>query len=111
MDKYLYSCKKCIEIYDYTANYIRISAHVSAKNNRSQSVKKYSNYSSILHEKEENGYVQVFVRREALINLQNVVNKVNQDSGFNVENMSPNEMSAICSILANCGILNEDSKN
>ena len=111
MYKCLYGDSKGIQVYDDTANYMPISAHVSAKNNRSQSAKKYSNYSSTLHEKEENGYVQVFVRREALIDLQNVVNKVNQDSGFNVENMSPNEMSAICSILANCGILNEETKN
>ena len=89
---------------------------MSATNKRSKSLKNYSNSnpSKTLHENEENGYVQVFVRKEALVELQNIVNgiqnKGDEVSGLDIENISPNEMSTICSILSNCGILHEPTK-
>ena len=64
-----------------------------------------------MHENDENDHVQVFVRREALIELKNIVNKANLDSGFDTENVSPKEMSTICNILATCGILDSEKKN
>ena len=93
-------------------NFVYFLAHLSAvSRQRSKSVKKYSIGSpSTLHENEENGFVQVSVRKEALIELQRIVsgmeNKTNQDSGLDIENISPNEVSTICGILATCGILN-----
>ena len=80
-------------------------------NKRTQSVNKYSNRSSTLHENEENGHVQILIRKEALVELKNIINKANkEDAGFDIENISPNEMSTICSILANCGIFGEENR-
>ena len=89
---------------------------MSVTNKRSKSLRNYPNPnpSTTLDENEENGYVQVFVRKEALVELQNIVNgiqnKGEEDSGLDIENISPNEMSTICSILSNCGILHEPTK-
>ena len=81
-------------------------------NKRAQSVNKYSNRSSTLHENEENGHVQILIRKEALVELKNVINKANrEDAGFDIENLNPNEMSTICNILANCGIFGEEKKH
>ena len=91
-------------------NYIRISAHVSA-NKRTPSVNKYSNHTSTLHENEENGHVHVMIKKEALVELKNIINKTNkEDNGFDMENISPNEMSTLCNILANCGIFGDTKK-
>ena len=91
-----------------------LTAHVSAVNKRSQSVRKYSNRSETLHENEENGYVQVLIRKEELVELQNIVNgvqnKADPDSRLDAENVSPNQIATICNILAKCGILNEATK-
>ena len=84
---------------------------MSAINRKSHSVKKYSNYSSTFHENEENDHVHVFVRRDALLELKNIVNKTNQDPDFNIENISPKEISTIFNILATCGILDEERKH
>ena len=77
-------------------------------------MKKYSNRSATLHENEENGYVQVFIRKEAMVELQNILNNkynaTNNESGLDMENISPGEMTTLCNILANCGILNEATK-
>ena len=90
---------------------INISAHVTSVNKRTQSVNKYSNHSSTLHENEENGHVHVLIRKEALVELKNIINKANkEDAGFDIENISPNEMSTLCNILANCGIFGQETK-
>ena len=90
------------------------TAHMSVSNKRSRSMKKCSDCSSTLHENEENGYIQVVVRKEALLELQNVVNglknKVGQDADVGTENLSPNEMATLCNLLVTCGIVNESTK-
>lgn len=89
-------------------------AHMSVSNKRSRSMKKCSDCSSTLHENEENGYIQVVVRKEALLELQKVVNglksKVGQDADVGTENLSPNEMATLCNLLVTCGIVNESTK-
>ena len=69
---------------------------------------------SWVHENEENGYIQVVVRKEALLELQNVVNglksKVGQDADVGSEKLSPNEMATLCNLLVTCGIVNESTK-
>ena len=72
---------------------------------------KYSNHTSTLHENEENGHVHVMIKKEALVELRNIINKTNkEDNGFDMENISPNEMSTLCNILANCGIFGDTRK-
>ena len=85
---------------------------MTSANKRTQSVNKYSNHSSTLHENEENGHVHVLIRKEALVELKNIINKANrEEAGFDIENISPNEMSTLCNILANCGIFGQETKH
>ena len=69
--------------------------------NRSNSLKKYrlGNKKALLEE-EENGYVQILIKKEHLEELQAILTLKR-----NSKDISQGEITSLCGILADCGIL------
>ena len=77
--------------------FINFSAHV-----RSHSAKKHRNINkNALIEEEENGYVQILIKKDHLEELQSILTIHRKST-----DISQNEITSLCGILADCGILN-----
>ena len=77
------------------------------KNHRSKSLKKPPAGGTLIEETEDgpNGYVQIFIKKEHLLELQAIltIHRNSTDS-------SQGEMVSLCGILSDCGIL-ENKEN
>jgi hypothetical protein len=83
-------------------------ASMAAKNReRSHSLKKQrlSTKTAILEEDIEDGYIQILIKKEHLEELQSILT-VKKTS----KNISQGEITSLCGILADCGILSSKEK-
>ena len=91
----------CLNVFtNYSVNFddfLNFSAHV-----RSHSAKKHRNINkNALIEEEENGYVQILIKKDHLEELQSILTIHRKST-----DISQNEITSLCGILADCGILN-----
>ncbi len=78
-----------------------ILAHLSARQReRSHSLKKYRNKDGAFIEQEEDGFVQISIKREHLEELKSILTLKKSSS-----EISQGEITSLCGILADCGIL------
>ena len=85
-----------------TNNDFHFIAQITAnRKNSVKNIKKSNNKNELIEEEDENGFVQVLIKKDHLEELQSILT-IHRNS----TDISQNEITSLCGILADCGILN-----
>ena len=71
------------------------------RKNSVKNIKKSNKKNELIEEEDENGFVQVLIKKDHLEELQSILT-IHRNS----TDISQNEITSLCGILADCGILN-----